>query len=184
MATGRVITGYSNPEYSVLSESTRTAKVLARGVNVTITPDSTDATKFYGDNKVIESVGGGFNGGTLSLTVDGLLDTAENDIYGRTAAVSGWKDYKSTDAAPYVAFGCVVRYISDNVTSYVPVVLPKVRFKVETTTAATQEDTIAFQTQALEATIFENASRVWKQVGAACETEAAAITALEAQLIL
>lgn len=185
-ANGRVITGFSKPIYSVHATGTRTQAPLARGVDVTIAVESSDSIDFYADNGKAESIGGHFTKGTLTLNVDGLLDTARNAIYGMTAPTSPdtWQSYKTTDTIPYVAIGFIVRYVSDGVTSYVPFILPKCQFKPNGDSAKTQSENIEFQTQSLEATIYENADNVWKLVGTdAYSTESAALTALETKII-
>lgn len=183
MANGRVITGFSHPVYSLHSGSTRTAKILARGVSASIEVESADSVDFYADNGLAETYGGGFTGGTLNLTVDGLLDAAENDIFGRTASAQGWKSFNKDDAIPYTSVGFIVRYMSAGVTSYVPVILNKCRFNLEGTSANTQAESIEFQTQELSAAILVPESGTWKMVGDAETTEAAAITALETAII-
>lgn len=179
---GKVITGFSMPRYSVITEGARTAAALARGVSVSLSIETGDETIFRADNGTAESVGAPFTGGTVTLTVDGLHEAAANAISGRTAG-GGWTEYKSTDEFPYVSVGFIVRYMSEGVTSYVPVILAKVKFSEPGLEAATQEEAIDFQTQQLEATIFENDSYVWKYVGDAESSEADALTALDTKIV-
>lgn len=181
-AAGKVLTGFSLPYVALYSEAGGTityssGQKLARGVEMTITPDSSsDDNIFYADNQSAESVAGAFSGGTLSLTVDGLLDTAEKLIYGLPAASSDWYTYNDDQAVPYVGFAAIARYMSDGVTSYTAVALPKVRFNALELNAATQEEEIDWQTQELEATIFraDDAKHSWKKISEPQATEAAA----------
>lgn len=184
MANGRVITGFSHPVYSLHSGSTRTANILARGVSASIEVESADSVDFYADNGLAETYGGGFTGGTLNLTVDGLLDAAEHDLFGRETTDEGWKFYNKDDVIPETSVGFIVRYMSGGVTSYVPVILSRCRFNLEGTSANTQAEGIEFQTQELSAKILIPENGNWKMVGAAETTEAAAITSLEEAIIV
>lgn len=197
MANGRVITGYSLPYVAKYTNTGGTVTysegmALARGVDVSIAPEAADATPFYADNTVAETAGGGFTGGTVSLTVDGLKKEAQKLIMGLPAQTTVTVDSDTVNVSdfgdameiPYVGIGFIVRYMEDGVTSYDPVVLPKCKFTVFGTEAATQEDAIAFQTQALEATIFKDdtSAHNWKRVGDPQTTEAAAMAVVKALL--
>ena len=190
MANGRVITGFSMPRVALYSESggsiTYTSgTALARGVNVQITPnDAGDDNIFYADNQAAERVAGTFTGATLTLTVDGLLDAARKLIMGLATATAETVGTESVDiynfdddqVIPYVGIGFVVRYMQDNVTTYVPVVLPKCRFDQINDNAATQEADISWQTQELTATVLraDDAKHCWKRIGEEQTTEAKA----------
>ena len=182
MAAGRVLTGFSLPYVAKYAHSGTTVtyssgQKLARGVDVSIAPETSDNNNFYADNQLAESAGGTFTGGTLSLTVDGLLDAAEKLIYGLPAKDgSGFYNYDDDAKVPYVGVGFIGRYMSDGVTSYVPYAIPKVKFNYHDVEAATQEDAIDWQTQSLEATIFrsDDSKHTWKKMGEAQTTEASA----------
>lgn len=190
MANGRVITGFSKPFVALYSAAGTTVTYsggipLARGVEVQIAPESTDDNRFYADNIVAENEAGKFNGGTATITVDGLKDAANKLIFGLpTADQQGWTNHGNDQAIPYVGFGCVVRYQEEGVVSYVPLVLTKIQFNEATMQAATQEDTIDWQTQELTAQIFrdDTENQVWKKLGAGVATEAAAETAMKTAL--
>lgn len=189
-ANGRVITGFSSPYVALYSESGgvvtySSLSVLARGVNVDLSIEAADDNNFYADNVVAESAAGMFGGGTATLTVDGLLTAAEKLILGLpTADGDGWTAYGDAASIPYCGLGFVVRYMSDGVTTYVPVVLPKVKFKMPNLSAATQEDAIDWQTQELEAVIMrdDTSDHNWKKVCAAQADEATAISKITALL--
>ena len=189
-AAGKVCTGFSNPYIAKYAASQGTvtysdAQKLARGVEVSIEAESSDASNFYADNIVAETVAGQFTSGTLTLTVDGLFQAAEKLIQGLpTAGADDFVAYNNSQAAPYLGVGFIVRYLSDGVTYYTPIVLPKVVFKPQTLEAATQEDEVDFQTQELEATILrdDTSDMNWKFVGKDYSTESAALTALQTKL--
>ena len=194
MANGRVITGFSKPYVATYNVTAQTSgdvvsysngQYLARGVEISIEPESTDDNRFYADNVIAENEAGIFTGGTLTLTVDGLKDAANRMIYGLPAATSeGWVKYDTDQAIPFVGFGCVVRVQENGVVSYVPLVLPKIMFNEIGTTAATQEDAIDWQAQEMTAQIFrdDTAKRCWKMLGGEQTTEAAALAKITAFL--
>lgn len=187
MAAGRVTTGFSKPYVAVYAAANNQITysdgvLLGRGREITITAESSDDNIFYADNIAAENDGGRFTGGTATITVDGLLESTRRLIFGLpTADAEGWTAYDDDTAVPYVGIGGVIRRMSDGVTTYVPVVLPKCRFNVAEDAATTQEESINWQTQALEATVFraDDAKHTWKKIGADMQTEAAAEDAIK-----
>lgn len=189
MADGRVLTGFSLPYVALygLSGTTITytsGSKLARGVSVSVElDDNGDDNIFYADNVAAETVSGNFTGGTATLTVDGLKDTAEALIYGLSAAdADGFVNYSNAINAPYVGIGFVCRYMSSGSTSYVPVVLTKCRFNLSNLSASTQEEDIEWQTQELTAKILIDDDGIWKRVGTATTTEASAVALIKTAL--
>lgn len=186
MANGRVITGFSKPYVALYTAtasggsytiSYSSGQILARGVEIQIEPETTDDNNFYADNVIAENEAGLFTGGTLTLTVDGLKDPANKLIYGLPAADDDdWYNYDNTQAIPFVGFGAVIRVQEAGVVSYVPIVLPKIQFNDTGMTAATQEDSIDWQSAELTAQIFrdESVKQTWKKLGEAQVSEAAA----------
>lgn len=190
MANGRITTGLSKMYVATYAESGGTVSysgtsILARAVSATMDITSADDNNFYADNILAESAAGQFGGGTLTLTVDGLLSTQEKLILGLpTADGDGWTAYGDNMTIPYVGVGFVIRYMSDGVTSYVPVVLTKVKFNQPSISANTQEAEIDWQTQELTATILrdDTSNHVWMKKCAAESTEAAAAAKITALL--
>lgn len=190
MANGKVCTGFSKPYVAKYSASGGVVsytegRALARGVEVSLSPDSSDDNKFYADNVEAETASGIFTGGTVTLTVDGLFIEAERFIMGLPAAgADGFTAYGDQQKAPYVGIGYIARYMSDGVTSYVPTIIAKAKFSIPEQNASTQEDAIDWQTQELTASITrgDDADHNWKYVGAGYETEELAETALKAKL--
>lgn len=181
-ADGRVCTGFSKPYVALYAASTATVtyskgQVLARGVDVSLEPDISDTKKFYADNGDAETVEGKFKGGTMKLTVDGLLEPAAALIMGLpTATTEGWTKYGDEMKPPYVGVGYIARYLSDDVEIFVPTIVRKTKFTIPTDKAASEEDSIKFQTSSLESEIFrdDTATKDWKWIGAGQATEAAA----------
>lgn len=181
-AAGKVLTGFSLPYVALYSHSGTTVtyssgQKLARGVSVSIEPESGDENNFYADNIAAESSPGVFTNGTVTLTVDGLLAAAERLIMGLpTADAQGFMHYGDDMSIPYVGIGFICRYRSDGVTTYTPVILRKCRFTSPGTDANTQEEEIDWQTQELSAAILrdDTAQHDWKYVGGDEADEAAA----------
>lgn len=186
MANGRVITGFSYPyvaEYAASGGSVTYSNitVLARGVEVDLSVDASTDNIFYADNLEAENLSGVFAGGTVTLTVDGLKDAARKLILGLPSADGdGWTAFGDDQSIPYIGLGFIVRYMEDGVTSYMPVVLPKVMFSNPGISAATQEAEVDWQTQELTATIFrdDSAKHNWLQMGTAVSTESTATSTL------
>ena len=181
MADGRVLTGFSLPYVAKYACSQGTVSYssgqkLARGVDVTISPEASEDNIFYADNIQAENANGQLTGGTLSLTVDGLLTAAEKLIMGLPNEVDSWAVYNDDQVIPDMGVGFIARYMSGGTTTYVPIVLARVQFKQLELSAATQEEQIDWQTQALEATIkrAEDSKRSWKYIGTGQTNEAAA----------
>lgn len=195
MANGKVITGYSQPIVAKYTYSNNTISYsdnmpLARGVEVSMDVEVGDPTNFYADNTIAEAVAGQFNGATATLTVDGLKDAARNLIAGITSTGSITVDGNTVDTViyddlqviPYVGIGFVVRYMENGVTTYAPVILPKAQFSPESLSAATQGESVEFQTTELTATIMraDDANHSWKVIAEDQTTEAAAVAVINA----
>lgn len=189
-AAGKVTTGFSKPYVALYGVASGTityssGQLLARGVDVNVVPESAEDNNFYADNVVAESDSGNFTGGTVTLTVDGLLTATRRLILGLPAADSeGWTAYGDDMAVPYVGIGYIARCQSDGVVTYVPTVLAKCKFNQPEDSAATQEEEIDWQTQTLEAVIMraDDANHNWKFIGNDFSTEEAAETALRTKL--
>ena len=189
MANGKVCTGFSMPFVALYSNSGTTVTYssgmdLARGVEVSLSPESSDDNIFYANNVAAESAPGTFTGGEVTLTVDGLKTAAEKLILGLPTSSGDWVAYGDDQSIPYVGIGFVVRYQEDGVESFTGVVLAKCRFQMPETSAATQEDEIDWQTQELTANIFrdDTSNHNWKFVSTDQTTEAAAYALVKAKL--
>lgn len=187
-ATGRVATGFSFPYVGTYSASGTTityasVQELARGVSVAIAPDSSDNNIFYANNVDAERESGIFNGGTMTLVVDGLLQEAQALIMGLTAGDDGL-EYGDNVAQPFCGVGFITRYRSGDVTFFVPTLIRKVKFNQLGNDSATQEEEIEWQTQELTAQVYraDNDVRSWKWEGGDYATEAEAVAALTAKM--
>lgn len=176
-------TGFSKPYVALYSNSNGTnaytsGQVLARGVEVSVEPDTVDDNNFYADNIVAETENGIVSGGEITLTVDGLDAAARRLIYGLpTADTAGWVGFGDEATHPYCAVGFIFRTMMEGATSYFPVVFPKCKFQPYGEEMATQEDQIDWQTMELTANFLrdDTASHNWKytsDTGYSTETEA------------
>lgn len=190
MANGKVCIGFSKPYVAKYTNTGGTVSYsggmpLARGVSVSIDPTVSDDNSFFADNVLAETEAGVFTGGTATLTVDGLLQEAEQFImglpapeefsYGTSKTVEVLK-YGNSASIPNVGIGFIAMYMSDGVISYAPMVLRKAKFNTPGTSAETKGETISWQTQELTATLMRDDSSDgdWKWVGADQTSEAAA----------
>lgn len=189
-AAGRVCTGFSKPyvaPYQATGSTVTygTAVELARGVDVSIEPEIADDNPFYANNIEAENEEGVFTSATVNLTVDGLLIDKTALIYGipEPGETADGIEFTTEAKAPDLGFGYVARYLSGGVTSFVPTIIRKVRFSQSSKSAATQEETIDYQTEELTGTArrSDRADGSWKWEGIEAETEAAAVTALLAK---
>ena len=188
-----VTTGFSKPYVAKYGTSAGSASntytsgmLLGRGVNVSMEVDAGDDNNFYADNIIAETAAAQFTSATGTVTVDGLENAAASLILGlptptsfevETSESVQMQGYGGTMDPPYVGFAYIRRTMMNGVTSYYPVIHPKVRFSIPSDSAATQEDQIDWQTQELSATVLRDDTTAfnWKLTTAeGCETEAEA----------
>lgn len=188
-AAGRVATGFSKPYVAKYIASGTSViytgcRRLARGVNVNVQPESSDDNNFYADNVAAESASGVFTGGTLGLEVDGLFTSSYNFIMGIDDVQSGWTADGESAEVPYMGVGFIVRWMSEGVTSYQPVVIAKTKFSIPEEERATQEDEIDWQTTSLSANMMrdDTTAAAWRYRGEDYSTESAAEEALVEKL--
>lgn len=180
-ANGQVTIGFSKPYVAKYAAENgqitySNGQPLARGVEVNVDPESSEANNFYADNNVAESEAGTFTGGKFSLVVDGLLIAAERTIMGLPEAVEGLTAYNDDQKKPYCGIGFIRKTRRDGVDYWIPYILVKTRFDEIPTAAETKGETIDWQTQDLSGSIFrgDDAKHTWRYIGDPCETEAAA----------
>lgn len=198
MAKGKVCIGFSKPYVAKYTNTGGTVSYsggmpLARGVSVSIEPTVSDNNNFYADNVLAETEAGVFTGGTATLTVDGLLQEAEQFImglpepeefsYGTSKTVDVLK-YGNSVSIPNVGIGFIAMYMSGGVISYTPIVLRKAKFNTPSTSAETKGEQINWQTQALAAALMRDDSPAgdWKWIGADQSSEAEAEAIVKAFL--
>lgn len=190
-AYGRVRVGFSLPYVATYVNTDGTISYtdgvrLARGVNVSLSPEMSDNSDFYADNSKQESEGGTFSGGSVTLTCDDPLAAAKALIEGTPSAdTDGWVAHGDSASRPYVGLGWIVKYLSDGEYTYVPTIVRKARLASMSDEAATAEDGTEYQTSDMEFTLFrdDSSNRDWKWVNeAGFATEALAEAALQTAL--
>lgn len=165
MAVG---TGYRHPMFAEYSESGGSVTYtdlasLGRGVSMEWDIEVADDNNFYADDIVAEAIGGFFQSGSGTAVIDGLDETTAKKILGLAATrtetiggesvvVQGYGD----STPPYLGLGFIRREMMNGTTYYKPVIFPKVRFSMPSGSAATQEESIDWQTQELSFTIFRD----------------------------
>lgn len=192
-AAGKICTGFSLPYVALYSNSGYTVtytgvRKLARGVSISISPDVPSDNNFYADNVTAETAPGKFNGGTATLTVDGLLDDARKMVFGLpdptslTVGTATVDIYALGEAMeiPYVGIGYIVRYQSDGVESFVATVLTKARFDTPGGDHTTQEEEISWETEELNVTLLrdDTTAKNWKLFSEDLDSEVEAEKAL------
>ena len=202
MANGRVITGYSKPYVALYNVSDNAVTYsdgmpLARGVSVSIEPESGDGNDFYADNVTAESVGGTFTGGTMTLTVDGLKDAARKLVMGdvlrkarllsalaqrvplRSMTMMTSRLHRTLALASSFAIWRTALPHTYRMSSLRPYSARRI-----TEAATAGEEDIEFQTTELEATIMRDDTQYhrWQRVAEAQTTEALAEAVIKAIL--
>lgn len=191
-----VTTGFSKPYVAenktadgADSNTYTNGMVLGRGVEVSIEVDAADDNNFYADNVIGESAAAQFTSANGSVKIDGLETAAAALILGlpettsfeiETSKTIQMQGYGDAMKPPYVGFAYIRRTMMNGKTSFYPVIHPKVRFSIPSDSAATQEDTIDWQTQELSTTILrdgttENNWKITTAEGLATEAEAEAV---------
>lgn len=200
LATGQVVTGFSFPVVAKYSNSGSSVSYsngqdLARGVSIEPDLETTgDENVFYANNRSAESAQQRFKLGTLKLTVDGLLVSAEKLIMGLGSAATSQitvssasvtvLDYGTSQQIPYVGVGAVIRSQSHGIEMFRAVVYPKVRFAQFAVKAETAGDEIDWQTTELSAQISrdDSAGENWQRVSEVLDSELAAYNAVRVML--
>lgn len=196
-ASGRVCTGFSYPFVGLYACSGENVTFsngmeLARGVDISFDITASEDNDFYANNVVAESDNGKFAGGKVNLTVDGLHPAAEKFIaglpepeqmtFGESKQVKVTR-YGEGAKPPYVGIGVVVRYESDGVELFTPIVLLKAKFHPLSIQAKTQEkQNKDWQPQKLTADLArdDTSKHDWKWVLEDKTTESEAVEILKA----
>lgn len=181
LAAGRVGVGFSDPCVGLYNGTgapgTHTNGMrLARGVSVSFNISTAEDSVFYADDVAAETDTDKFSSGSMTLVVDGLHAKAERFINGESEPEEvsvGGEDIPlirtgRTASAPDVGFGFIRVYQSKGTMMFVPVILPKVKFRQTTPDGETQTERKNYQTTSLTADIMriDDDSNDWKWMGA------------------
>lgn len=174
-----VIIGYSNPYVALYEENNGVVSYtgtrrLAYGVSIDASVEVSDTTAYRADDRVLITLGGKFNNGTITLegtemvpeTAKMVLGLGEQITLNQTSGAKAWV-YKDGQP-PLVGLGITILYADEEdggAYKWVPMIFPKGKFSVPGLTAETLGDSINFQNQTLEFTIETLADGTWKYVG-------------------
>lgn len=181
--------GLSQPYYATYTNTSGTVtysglQKLGKATTVDVSLDNKDPEKLYADNGPVESLWL-FSGATVTLGIDELSLEVAADVLGLTAPTTQAPGITFTaDAvAPYVGLGFIVKKVYEGTVKYRVVIFYKAQFKPVDFSINTQGETVEFQTPELEASVLKDDTTDakwsdWHDY----ETEAAALTALQAAL--
>ena len=192
-----VTTGFSRIHVAKYSATGSTVsytdcKELARARNMDTDISTTEDNNYYANNQLAETEPAAFKEGSLKLTVDGLSAEEEAMILGiaeSTRTVNGQEvaviNYGNKMNPPYLGVGAVKRMQLKGTVSYRPIILTKTRFAIPPEAMETQEESINWQDQELNATIMRDDSteQNWKIIPKTnFQTEAEAVAFIVAVL--
>lgn len=166
------------------SETYGTVKTAGRAISANITTNISDE-KFYADDNVAET-DPEFIDGSVALSVDEMTAEVISDLTGASlsSGTGGTGDltFSADDAAPYVRFGFVVPMMVRGVKKWIGIVFLRVKFGPPDDSYQTKGQNIQFQGTTINGDIMKNANGCWKMQSAWKDTEAAAVTWLDANL--
>lgn len=162
------ITGLSKPivaDYAFEGGKVKYTKLTAasKAVEYSIEVEAADDNDFYADNMIAETATGQFSSGTLTLTTADFTPELSLSILG-AKTVSRQVGEKPTDEIVFdddlkpttKGFGIIEEHQIDNKRGYLPIVLPKVTFNINSRSATTRGDAIDWQTPEITARILRS----------------------------
>lgn len=158
--------------------------IFAKAIEFSASIDSGDDNNLYADNAIAES-DRSFGGGSISVTTDEISQAASAAILGliaKTITVGEATDvselvFDDDMAIPDLGFGIIIKKKKSGADQYRAVFFHKIKFNIPEDAAATQGETIEWQTPTIEGTIMrdDSAKHGWKsEVTVDTEAEAEA----------
>jgi len=159
--------GVSKPYYAIYDEDAQTygtLTCLAMACNANVTVDGGgNVSKLYADNMLAEEANGvTFTGASVSIEVDNLTAAVEADLTGATLGGGDELISSTTDEAPYVGLGFIVKGQKAGVKYYQAYGFYRATFSIPDVAATTQGETTDLQTRTVEATITQQADYKWR----------------------
>ena len=160
-------TGYRYPKYCPITigddgkETLGTGKVMAKGVRMDVTVNTSDVT-FYADDGLAESIKE-FTDGSITMENDDLTNEVLADLTGATITEEGELTASGDDTAPYVRVGFLARKIKHGKSSYQGTVYMKVQFAIPAESYETKGQSTVFKSSTLTGSIYRNADGEWKK---------------------
>lgn len=186
--------GLSKPYFAIYSSNGSTVTyangaLLGKYTNLSISLDGQDANVLYADNAACES-DQQFAGGSATVTTDDLrADIMVSALGAKKEYFSGedgdaWIVFDDDQSVPYVGLGGVIKKKVDGAQKWVAFVLNKIQFSTPGVEAATQGETVEWQTQELSATIMRSdaVKHPWFRISTALDSEEAAEEAVKTYL--
>lgn len=159
-----------------------------------ITPDENGDNAFYADNAEQDN-DNSFTGGNVSMTTDDLIPAVMKDIYNlkevassSTSGAPKWYVFDDDQEIPHVAVGGVITARINKQTKYQAYIVENVKFNNPEITVATKGENIEWQTSAISGSMFKsrivdtNVTNPWMRFSDLVDTEAAAVSLVEAYL--
>lgn len=138
--------------------------IADHAVEYSVKINSGDKKELYADNQVQESSKGIFTSGDLTLKTSDFETKLSAKIVGaktveRTVGEDTVKEVVLDDSqnSTYKGFGIIEEHEIDSVTSYLPVVFPRVVFDIPADAATTRGESIDWQTKEITGTITRSA---------------------------
>lgn len=172
--------GVSKPKFAIYSETNGVVTYsnggsLGKMVDVDVSIDSSDDNNFYADNGIAET-DRQFSGGTFTANTDDLSHEVSKAILGlkeqTLGEITGITDtevkeliYDDDQVMPYLGLGFIIKKKVKGIIKWRAVVLTKAMFSVPNDAAATQGESIDWQTDELSATIMrdDTEKHAWKK---------------------
>lgn len=155
---------------------------IARARSMETDIETSEDNNFYANNRLAEQEPASFVSGTATITVDGLDGEEEAFILGVEAQKAEGRDGVSIEFGadmnpPYLGIGSVVRKQMQNKVTYWAVIFWKARFAIPSDSAETQEESISWQEQELNATLLrdDTPKQKWKHIETGYATEEDAV---------
>lgn len=138
-----------------------TAGVIAKAIQADISIEVNDV-KLYADDIIAES-DRSFKSGKITLGVDDLSDTIQNEFLGHTLGGDSEITANSNDQNPFVSIGFYGTKRVNGIIKYRAIWLPKVQFGEPNDSNKTKGETVTFETSTIEGTIMTDVNGNWKQ---------------------
>jgi phi13 family phage major tail protein len=149
--------GLKYPVYKGATTEGVIGKAIQADIEITI-----NDVKLYADDGIAES-DKSFQSGTITLGIDDLSDTIQEEFLGHTVGTDPAEIVaKGTDESPYVGIGFYGIKKVSGVKKYRAIWLPKVQFGEPSDANATKGESLEFATPTLEGTIMLDDDGAWK----------------------
>ena len=129
--------------------------IADHAVEYSVKINSGDKKELYADNQVQESSKGIFTSGDLTLKTSDFEPKLSAKIVGAKTVERTVGD--DSQNSTYKGFGIIEEHEIDSVTSYLPVVFPRVVFDIPADAATTRGESIDWQTKEITGTITRSA---------------------------